>query len=414
MNDGVGDRRPGLVVISNCITPYRVNLHRLIVAGIPELQLHTTITHGVGDFDWAIDGLADINTVNFSIPGEHPADHPLRRPGVEREKSRRLIEYLKENDARAVIINGYRYLSYLQVMDYCHRNGLPLFVRNDSNIRTERRLFPLTALVKRLTYAWWIKRANAIFSMGAYGDEFFLKYGADPKRLYRVPYWPDFDAYAKVDPVALARFRQKYGLEEDRRYLVFSGRLVQDKRVDLLIDAFSAVAYQHPDWDVLIVGDGALRDKLKARVPEALRHQFIWTGFLESNELALAYHCSDALVLPSEIEPWAVVVQEAMAAGLAVVASDIVGASRELIRDGVGGRIFKSGDQNSLKAALQDVMPLDRIDVLKEQARNALRVYRERVDPVAEIRRALIDVGVLPKLTPQRHERDLTDCSTNG
>src|SRR6186997_3206729 len=104
MNDGVGDRRPGLVVISNCITPYRVNLHRLIVAGIPELQLHTTVTHGVGDFDWSIDGMADINTVNFSIPGEHPADHPLRRPGVEREKSRRLIEYIKENDARAVII----------------------------------------------------------------------------------------------------------------------------------------------------------------------------------------------------------------------------------------------------------------------------------------------------------------------
>jgi glycosyltransferase involved in cell wall biosynthesis len=414
MNDSVGDCRPGLVVISNCITPYRVNLHRLLIAGVPELQLHSLTTHGIADFDFAVDDPAEINIKDFSYPGEHPNDHPLRRPRVERAKSRQIIEYIEANETRAVILNGYRYLSYLQVMDFCHRRGLPFFVRNDSNIRSERPLSALNRLIKRKTYAWWIKRASGVFSMGRYGDEFFLKYGADPNRIYRVPYWPNYDSFARVDPVALARFKQKFGLEEGRRYLVYSGRLVPEKRVDLLIDAFSAIAYQHPQWDVLMVGDGVLGEKLRRRVPQALRHQFIWTGFLDRHEPALAYHCGDVLVLPSEMEPWAVVVQEAMAAGLAVVASDVVGAASELIRNNRGGRTFESGSLNSLIQALQAVMQPERIDEIKREAKSALAQWREEVDPVAEIRRALHNVGILPDRSRPALPTPVKDAPSNG
>ena len=336
MNDRAKASRPGLVVISNCITPYRVNLHRLIAAGIPELQLHTVVTHGVADFNWAIDDPNEINVVDFGTPGEHPNDHPLRRPHIEREKSRRITEYLKKTEARAVIINGYRYLSYLQVMEYCYRSGLPFFVRNDSNIRSERKLSVLKSFIKRKTYNWWIKCASGVFSM-VYGDEFFLKYVPNAQRIYRVPYWPDYDSYATVDKIALVQFKRRFGLQVGRRYLVYSGRLVPEKRVDLLIDAFSAIAYEHPQWDVLVVGDGLLRDQLRRRVPDSLRHRFTWTGFLDRNEPALAYHCGDALVLPSEMEPWAVVVQEAMAAGLAVVASDVVGIPANWFETVLGG-----------------------------------------------------------------------------
>ena len=114
MHDRGGDCRPGLVIVSNSITPYRVNLHRLIVAGIPELQLHTLVTHGVGDFNWSVDVPAEINSTNLSAPGEHPIDHPLGRPWAEWQKSRRLISYLKEHRAAAVVINGYKYIPYLR------------------------------------------------------------------------------------------------------------------------------------------------------------------------------------------------------------------------------------------------------------------------------------------------------------
>lgn len=395
MKDSGGDRRPGLVVISNSVTPYRLNLHRLIVAGIPELQLHSLITHGISDFDWALDIPANINAKDFSDPGDHPLDNPLRHPWREWRKSRRLISYLKECRAAAVVINGYRYIPYLQAMSYCYRRQIPFFVRNDSNIRCEPVHSWSSAATKRALYGWWTKRAAGVFSMGELGDELFVKYGADPHRLYRVPYWPDYDSYASVDSDALARFKQRFGLNDQRRYLVYSGRLAPEKRVDLLIDAFAAIAPDRPNWDLLVVGDGALREELRGRVPPGLHDRVIWTGFLDRNEPALAYHCGEILVLPSAAEPWALVVQEAMAAGLAVVASDVVGAAHELIRDDFGGRIFKSGDGKHLEQALREVTDPGQTYSVKQEAQTALREYRRRVDPVAEIRRALCDVGVL-------------------
>jgi glycosyltransferase involved in cell wall biosynthesis len=116
---------------------------------------------------------------------------------------------------------------------------------------------------------------------------------------------------------------------------------------------------------------------------------------LEGRELAVAYHAADVLVLPSDHEPWALVVEEAIAAGMTVVTSDVVGAARELVADRVSGRIFLRGDRDSLQQALEDVTHPNRIDSYKTEATRELQRYREKVDPVAEIRRALLDAGVL-------------------
>src|SRR4051812_33224946 len=91
------DTRPGLMIVSNAMAPYRVNLHRLIAAGIPELKLHTIITHGVSDFDWQVQLAPEIHIHNASAPGDHALDHPLRRPWSEIRKGARLIRYLNEH-----------------------------------------------------------------------------------------------------------------------------------------------------------------------------------------------------------------------------------------------------------------------------------------------------------------------------
>src|SRR4051794_32524951 len=249
MPDSNDDARPGLAIFANVMAPYRANLHRLVAADIPELKLHTLITHGVGDFNWSVTAPQEINAIDFSGSGEHPQDNPLRRPLTEWRKAGRLIHYLKTHRVQAAIFCSYRYLSYLRTFKYCARAGIPFWVNLDSNIRSEPQLSALQRFVKRNTYAWWLKRASGVFSMGKLGDQFFLKYGADPQHLYRVPYWPDFDAFTDCNDAALARLQRKFGLNPNRRYLMYSGRLVPEKRVDLLIDAFAAIAGERPDWD---------------------------------------------------------------------------------------------------------------------------------------------------------------------
>ncbi|HEY3394449.1 MAG TPA: glycosyltransferase family 4 protein [Lacipirellulaceae bacterium] len=382
-------------MIANVLAPYRVNLHKLVAAGIPELKLHTLVTHGPADFDWSLIVPEEIHVHHFGTADDSPTAPTLRHPIQEWRKGGRLIEYLNANDIRAVVLSGYRYISYRRVIRHCHQVGIPLFVNNDSNIQNDRRMSPVKRWLKTRMYASWLRQVSGVMPMGELGDQFFVRYGADPERLYRVPCTPDYESFAAADPARLQRFRQKFGLAAGRKYFLYSGRLAAVKRVDLLIGAFAAIAAERPGWDLLIAGDGPLGDELRSLVPDALRARLAWTGFLEQEELKAAYHASDVLVLPSDYEPWALVVQEAMAAGMVVVASDVVGAAHDLIEDQVSGRIFPAGNQEALEQALLEMTADEALDEFKQRSRAALDTWREKTDAVKEIRRALADFGVL-------------------
>ena len=264
------DRRPGLAMIANCMTPYRAHLHALLAAGIPEFKLHTLVTHGPAEFDWAMQIPSSIHATYYNNPGDSPLHWLPHKPVREWRKGDRLIDYLRANDVRIVICAGYQYLSYQRLIRNCHRLGIPLFTHNDSNIRSERSLSPPEKWLKQRVYSLWIPKVVGAMSMGELGDQFYRKYGISAERIYRMPCTPDYERYAHVDPHDLQEFRRKFTLSTDRHYLLFSGRLVDVKRVDLLIEAFAALADERPNWDLLIVGDGLMRDELKRRVPAQL------------------------------------------------------------------------------------------------------------------------------------------------
>ncbi len=154
------------------------------------------------------------------------------------------------------------------------------------------------------------------------------------------------------DESVLRDFRLESGIPEDRRLILYSGRLERVKRVDLLINAFVDLAAEMPAWDLVLAGSGSLEDDLRSLVPADLESRVHWLGWCDQDRLKVVYHASEILVLPSEYEPWAVVINEAIAAGLIPVASDAVGAAADLIEDGVSGYVFASGDLTDLKRAI--------------------------------------------------------------
>ena len=72
MANATHDARPGLAMIANVMAPYRLNLHKLVAAGIPELKLHTLITHGPADFDWNMAVPEAIHVSHFGAAGDSP------------------------------------------------------------------------------------------------------------------------------------------------------------------------------------------------------------------------------------------------------------------------------------------------------------------------------------------------------
>jgi glycosyltransferase involved in cell wall biosynthesis len=101
------------------------------------------------------------------------------------------------------------------------------------------------------------------------------------------------------------------------------------------------------NFNLLFVGDGILAEEIRAR---PVTSNCVVTGFVNQSELPSYYHAADILVLPSEVEPWGLVVNEAMAAGVLPVVSDRVGAAPDLVKG--MGEIYPCGDIRQLADAL--------------------------------------------------------------
>lgn len=178
--------------------------------------------------------------------------------------------------------------------------------------------------------------------------------------------------------------------------ILFIGRLAAVKGVVLLLDAVSALQRRHPDLSQMLVGDGpegdVLREQASAR---GLSQTVRFAGQLDENAVADALAGADMLVLPSFAEGVPVVLMEAMASRLPVVATRVGGVA-ELVEDGVSGILVPPGDVEALIAAMDRLLGdpalrrrmgeagreavKARHDVQSE-ARRLLELFQAAVDP---------------------------------
>ncbi|HUB24878.1 MAG TPA: glycosyltransferase family 4 protein [Tepidisphaeraceae bacterium] len=387
--------KPAIAIISNSHTPYRLHLHQRIAREIPQVRLWSLYTHEISNAPWQFTGGQDIGAVSFGkgegIDHQDDPRHALR----EWRRGGKIIGWMREHCIRFVLMMGYNDPGRLRILRWCRRTGTPCWLFGDSNILGDR-VSGLKAVIKKQIVGRVVRGCDGVFSCGRLGKEYFVKYGAEASRCQYFPYEPDYDLIAQLDPATIEQTRRRFEVDLARRRIVYSGRLVPVKRCDLLIDAFAAIAAQRPQWDLIVIGDGALREKLQMQAPAELTGRIRWTGFMDDQAaISALYRLSDVLVLPSDYEPWALVVNEACAAGMAVVASTVVGAAAELVRDGINGRIFPAGDGAALAKCLLEVTDPATIDGMKAASAPVLADWRRVGDPVQGLRNALSASGVV-------------------
>lgn len=153
---------------------------------------------------------------------------------------------------------------------------------------------------------------------------------------------------------------------------VFVGRLVPEKGLETLIDAFADLLSQHPDARLRIVGTGPLREALAQQVARnEIAAGVEFAGHREDVEAVLAE--ADFGVLPSHIEGLSNTLLECMAAGLPMLASRVSG-SEDLVRDDVNGWLFEPGDRGGLARALLAAarLPAGARDAMGQRARDSV------------------------------------------
>ncbi|MEM6749778.1 MAG: glycosyltransferase family 4 protein [Planctomycetota bacterium] len=386
---------PGLAVVANSPAPYRVALHQALADGIPEFRFVSVFTHGAADFDWALNLPESIGPVVLAEQGESPAALGWKHPRKERARAHRLLHELNQRNVKAVVMHGYNYPHYLLMLRRLQQAGVPVFLRGDSNALAEVDVSPAKAFLKHRVMSFVRKRIHGVLPVGSAGEDYFKAYGFDPQRMWRVPFTPDYHRWAHPDPRKVQELSERFDLGHGRNRILFMGRLTQVKRVDVLIDAFARIAQERPDWELVIAGKGELEDDLKRRVPDELRARVRFVGFLNVDELSALCGHAGLMCLPSDYEPWALVVNEALSAGLGVITSDVVGAAADLVEPGVNGDRFPRGDVSALADRLRHWTAPGMADKASQGSREVLDRWRSTWDPVNGLRAALADAGVL-------------------
>jgi len=124
---------------------------------------------------------------------------------------------------------------------------------------------------------------------------------------------------------------------------LFVGRFVRAKGLDTLVNAYEKYRNTSSDpWPLVCCGAGPLQSILEGR--EGIRIE----GFVQPNRMPAALAAAGCFILPSDFEPWALVVHEAVSAGLPVIASERVGAAVHLVQPNYNGYIFAGGDADDL------------------------------------------------------------------
>lgn len=396
VSESAAPRRPVVALVHLVPTPYWFHLHRRLIAEIPEIVLRIAYTHDVPDQAWSLNLAEDGGAITFGDGSSLETASVWRIAMKEWAKAARVQRWLRESCAAAVVLGGYNDFGRLRLIAHCHRRRLPLFLHGDSNIHGDRAT-GLKGFIKRALVGWVMRRCAGVMPFGTAGRQFFQKYGARSDRVFYLPGEPDYAQIQNITTDQISAASRQFSFTPGRKRILFCGRLIPLKRVADLIDAFACIVPDRPDWELVVIGDGPLKPDLTRRAADAgIADRIRWCGFISDTALTAAiYRACDVLVLPSDRDAWALVVNEALAAGMTVVVSTVVGSSDDLVKDRVSGRLFPPGDVPALTEALLDVTDSAKLAEYKAQSTAILRDWRTRGDPVQGLRNALRAVAVL-------------------
>jgi len=210
--------------------------------------------------------------------------------------------------------------------------------------------------VKKILWPWLFRLADQVIVPSSGTRDLMLSLGLPAERIMLTPYSVDNDWWMKQSAsVNRAAVRASWGASATDAVILFCAKLQPWKRPGDLLRAFGDANLSNAL--VLIAGEGPLRAQLEsesAALGIAARVRFL--GFVNQSQLPAVYTSADLMVLPSEYEPFAVVVNEAMCCGCPVAASDHVGAARDLVAPVRKEFVYRCGDVAALAALLKDAL----------------------------------------------------------
>lgn len=248
--------------------------------------------------------------------------------------------FLRSRSIDAILIGGYTHPFEIQAIRAARRLGIKILMRGEfSDLKPGRSA--VKAALRDAYLRGIYRKVDAFCAIGTVAKHHLERLGVSPKKIFSSPYAVDSDFFEEKERSMDRRtIRRDLGLADDEFAFLFTGKMIERKRVSLLLDAIAGMpSDERPS--LILVGDGPLMEQIADRGKALLGNRLVLGGFVNQSELAKFYVAADALVLPSEYEAWGLVVNEAMQFGLPAIVSDAVSCHRDLIFDGETGFVFR-------------------------------------------------------------------------
>ena len=351
------ERKPAVAVVFHHIGPY----HHARLNAAAENLLVTGI-------EWSAKGYDAWGSAN--TPPRYRkislfSEATDRDPG-KAELRRAFSWALEQANPDVVAVNGWNNFGSLIAADCCVRRGIPVVVMSESARQDEPRTWWKEAIKRRIVglYSGALvggqRHVDYLVELGMPAERIFTGYDVVDNNYFR----------HRAEEIRSQRseVRRMYQLPEN--YFLASVRFIEKKNLPTLIKAYaeyrrksaisnqqSAIAGKNSPWDLVLLGDGPLRNSLNSQLSTLNLNELVHLpGFRPYDELPVYYALANAFVHASKTEQWGLVVNEAIASGLPVIVSQRCGCVPELVQG--NGFTFDPANERELTARLLDMATL--------------------------------------------------------
>lgn len=268
-----------------------------------------------------------------------------------------LFRHLRRGGFDILWVHGYSLWFNQLALLQARLLGIRTMLRDEATMISRRRSKPKRALKKIFHWALDLL-VDRYLAIGTLNRDYYLSQGVKPEKLCEIGYAVDNDYFRGLSARASAGredLRRSLGLEAGRPIILYASKLTARKRADEVLTAHAEIRRDkrlEPAPYLVIIGSGELEPELRRSVRDAAIPDVHLLGFKNQSELPAYFDLCDVFVLPSEHEPWGLIVNEVMNAARPVIVSSDVGCGPDLVRDGENGFIIPVGDVAGMADAL--------------------------------------------------------------
>jgi glycosyltransferase involved in cell wall biosynthesis len=250
----------------------------------------------------------------------------------------------------SILCGGYNYPAFWEALAWAKIHSAHFAAWIESTSRDQRRAGILTEFIKRR----FIRNCNSFAVPGKSSFQYVRSMGVLAGRIYTAPNAVDIQRFANLAGSVRekeAQCRTELGLPQ--RYFLYAGRVTREKGVFQLLEAYTQLERDlRAEVALVLVGEETARVELMKDATKIYPGTVVFMGFAQRDQLAAFYALAEVLVFPTLSDPWGLVVNEAMACGLPIIASDAAGCVADLVHDGENGYVIPSGNVGKFAEAM--------------------------------------------------------------